>query len=284
MLILLGLLINFPNVALTASHNTEVHPFLISGVVQNSNNANKIKDFSDYLSKHTGYPLQISFATNYSDLSRKMRDDPGAIGWTCGAPYVQDHETDQQQLIAVPVFNQKSSYYSIVLTTSQHTEKKLSDFKGAVLAYSDSRSNSGFLSPKYALFKQGIEMNTHFRLLLNAGSHEGIIHALLNGLADVAAVNEYVWLSYLGDFPDAKNKLREVERMGPYPLTPIVASKGVSKKIIEKMTATLINMNNDKKGHELLKHFHLDGFVEKDSSFYDPIRSMLNKVDIHKVN
>lgn len=266
------------------SNDITAHPFVVTGVVQNSNSALLLKEFSDYLSQHAGYPLKLSYAANYSELSKKMRDDPHAIGWTCGAPYVQDSDADKQQLVAVPTFKQKPTYYSVILTRTNRAEKSLSDFKGGVLAYSDPRSNSGYLSPKYSLYKQGINMETYFRVLLNAGNHEGSIQALLSGLADVAAVDEYIWVAYLHDFPDAKNKLHEIERMGPYPFTPIVASQGVSKNDINKLTAALVKMKNDKKGRELLQKFNLDDFVKKDTEFYNPIRTMLSKVEIVKGN
>lgn len=266
------------------NHDNEQHAFVVTGVIKNSNSATIIEDFSRYLIKRSGYPLKTVYAADYSDLSKIMRNDPYALGWTCGAPYVQDHAADQQQLIAVPTFNQHPTYYSIVLTRSKRSEKTLADFKDSVLAYSDPRSNSGFLAPKYTLFKKGIDIKTHFRLLLDAGNHEGSIEALLSGLADVAAVDEYIWLAYIKDNPEAQQALREVERMGPYPFTPIVASKGVEKKDIEKLRAALINMNNDAQGKELLKRFSLDSFVEKEDSFYAPIKLMLKNVEISTGN
>jgi phosphate/phosphite/phosphonate ABC transporter binding protein len=256
------------------------HPFIVTGVVKNSNSAILLEKFAHYLSRHSGYPLKISFATNYSELSRKLRIDPLALGWTCGAPYVQDHKLDNQQLVAVPTFNQNPTYYSVVLTRSTRHEKTLVDFKGGILAYSDPRSNSGFLSPKYALHRQGIKMESHFRLLINAGNHEGSIEALLNGLADVAAVDEYIWLAYIKSSPEVKTRLREVERMGPFPFTPIVASKGVSTSVIKKLSNVLVNMKNDADGKKILKQFGLDEFIIKDNSFYKPIEKILNEVEI----
>jgi len=151
------------------NHDSEEHAFVVTGVVKNSNSATVIEAFTRYLIKHSGYPLKIIYAADYTDLSKIMRRDPYSLGWTCGAPYVQDHASDQQQLIAVPTFNQKPTYYSIILTRSKRP------------AYSDP------------------DIKTHFRLLLDAGNHEGSIEALLNGLADVAAVDEYIWLTYIKD-------------------------------------------------------------------------------------
>ncbi len=259
-------------------------PFVVSGVIINSYSGNLIERFTRYLSTKSGYPLQVVYVNKYSELSRVLRENPEAIGWTCGAPYVQDSETSGQQLVAVPLLNKKPTYHSLILTRTGRSEKTLADFKGGVLAYSDPRSNSGFLSPKYALHKQGIDIGKHFRLLLNTGNHESSINALLNSLADVAAVDEYVWLTYLKKHPEANKAVHEIERMGPFPFTPIVAGNEISADNISKLSSTLLNMNDDAEGRKLLSEFYLDGFVEKEPAFYQPVKNMLEEVNIDSGN
>lgn len=259
-------------------------PFVVSGVIINSQNANLIERFTQYLSTKSGYPLQVAYVNKYSDLSRALRENPKAIGWTCSAPYVQDSKADGQQLIAVPLFDNKPAYHSLILTRSERSEKTLANFKDAVLAYSDPRSNSGFLSPKYTLHKQGIDIEKHFRLLLNTGSHEGSITAVLNHLADVAAVDEYIWHTYLKKHPEANKQLREIERMGPFPFTPIVAGSEISTNNINKISSTLLKMKDDSEGKKLLAEFYLDGFVKKQPAFYQPVKDMLQEVNINKGN
>ncbi len=266
-----------------ASDNTQ-QPFVVSGVIINSQNGNLIERFTQYLSAQSAYPLQLVYVNNYTELSRVLRENPKAVGWTCGMPYVQDSQLDGQQLVAVPLFNNKPSYHSLILTRSDRREKTLADFKDGVLAYPDPRSNSGYLSPRYALFKQGIDINKHFRLLLNTSSHEGSIKAVINNLADVAAVDEYIWHSYLEAHPEANKILHEIERMGPFPFTPIVTGNKVSASDINKLSSALINMKNEAAGKKLLSEFHLDGFVTKKPAFYRPVKNMLKEVNIDKRN
>lgn len=256
-------------------------PFVVSGVIINSNNGNLIERFTHYLSTKSGYPLQVAYVNEYSDLSRALRNNPKAVGWTCGAPYVQDSESSGQQLVAVPLFDDKPVYHSLIMTRRERSEKTLAGFKDGVLAYSDPRSNSGFLSPKYALYKQGLDIEKHFRLLLKTGNHEGSINAVIHRLADVAAVDEYVWVAYLKKHPEANRQLQVIERMGPFPFTPIVAGNEVSASDIDKLSSTLLKMKDDSEGQKLLAEFYLDGFVEKTPDFYQPIKDMLKEVNIN---
>jgi len=272
-------LLFFPS-AFAESKNTDSHPFIVSGVIKNSGNAELIKQFTRFIANESGYPLHVVYVNTYSQLSRRLHNDPYAIGWTSGTPYVQDYQSYGQQLIAVPLYHDKPTYHSVILTRHDQTEKTLADFKGKVLAYSDPRSNSGFLSPKFALHQQGINIKQHFRLLINAGNHEGSIESLLSGIADVAAIDEYVWEAYYKADPNALTLLREVERMGPYPFTPIVAGNKVSNTNIEKILLALNTMHNSEEGEKILLEFSLDGFVGKQPMFFQPIKDMLNAVDL----
>lgn len=251
------------------------HPFVISGVVINSGASKLLDRFVAHLSRESGYRMQPVFVSTYSELSTLLRNDPGAVGWTCGAPFVEDHIKDRQQLISVPLFNGKPLYYSLIMRAVGRPEQSLADFHDKVFAYSDPRSNSGFLAPSYLLEQQGIDIHKHFHLLLHAGNHERSIEALLNGLADVAAIDEYVWVEYLKVHPQASQSLQVIEHIGPYPFTPLVAGAAVSAQVVERLQASLRNMPESLRGKKLLRELGFDGFVEQPVSFYQPIKSMM---------
>lgn len=254
-------------------------PFAISGVVSDSSGSASIKQFVRYLRNKTNINFEIYYASNYSKLSRVLRDNPHAFGWTCGAPYVEDEKQDQQQLVSVPLFKGQPLYHSLIITAIKNSEKKLLDFKGKIFVYSDPRSNSGYLAPSVQLLEQGVEINQHFSLMINSGSHKNSIVSLLNGLADVAAIDEYIWIEYIKEHPDTLSELHEIERTGPYPFIPVVAGKDVAQTRIRKVREVLINMSNDRQGKLILKNIGMDGFVNKTTSFYQPVRDMINMVD-----
>jgi len=254
------------------------HLFVVSGVVINSGNAKVINEFVNFLSSQSDYLMTAHFVKNYEELSDTLRQHPDAIAWTCSLPFVEDHINDGQQLIAVPLFNNKPLYHSLILTRSNRKEKNLLDFKDQVIAYSDPRSNSGYLSPSHALFQAGFTINEFFRVSINANTHEGSIEAVRGGLADVAAIDEYIWVEYLKQHPEAKQELKELERMGPYPFTPIVAGSRVTQDEIDFLAHALTNMSHNRQGKHFLSIFGLNGFVLKDVSFFDPIKSIAQQL------
>ena len=253
--------------------------FVVSGVLLNQGNNPLMSRFSQWLAKHSGLRLSTRYADSYQSLSDQLRQQPNALAWTCGAPFVEDHVANGQQLVAVPLFKGAPVYHSLVITRRGRQEKSLADFKGQGFAYADPRSNSGYIAPAYALKKNGIDIKTYFRYRMHTGLHEYAIEAVLFGLADVANIDEYVLVEYFKTHPDANKRLAIIERFGPYPFTPIVAAKGVPKETIVRLQRALLGMRENKEGAEILAHFGLDGFVTKDASFYEPIATMLRELN-----
>ncbi|MDQ6954962.1 MAG: PhnD/SsuA/transferrin family substrate-binding protein [Mariprofundaceae bacterium] len=252
------------------------HTLVFSGVVLEQGNNALAERFTKWLSVQVNYPLLTQYAESYQSLSDSLREHPESLGWTCGIPFIQDYNSDGQQLVAVPLFHGKPTYHSLVVTRVGRQEKTLADFEGKVFAYSDARSNSGFIAPSYALKQQEIKIQSYFRYLMHTGLHEYSLEALLAGQADVANIDEYVLVEYFKAHPEAKAKLVVLEKFGPFPFTPIVAGKQVSGKIIQRLQQALLGMSEDPEGIKILKHLGLDGFVLKPPSFYQPLVDMLN--------
>lgn len=249
-----------------------------SGVVLVQGDNPELREFSKWLGARAGYPLKPAYADSYQVVSNRLREHKRYLAWTCGAPYVEDRVTDGQILVAVPLFKGKPTYHSVTITRRGRKEKDLADFAGQVLAYSDPRSNSGFVVPAFELQKEGLDINWHFRLLLHTGLHEASIRAVLAGLADVANVDEYVLVEYLKNHPEAKEKIAILKSYGPYPFTPIVAGSQTPPEAVARLRKALVGMAEDAQGREILRKLGLDGFVVKPPKFFDPIAHMLESL------
>ncbi|RMH13635.1 MAG: phosphate/phosphite/phosphonate ABC transporter substrate-binding protein, partial [Gammaproteobacteria bacterium] len=244
-----------------------------------SADATNLSRLVQWLSSESDYPMQIVYADSYADLSRILKEKPDSIGWTCGAPFVEDHSQTGQQLVAVPLFKGQPTYHSVIITNKFHSNSKgLVDFKGKVFAYSDPRSNSGYLVPTIELKKIHASPQSFFRMTLNAHSHEGSILYVAQGVADVAAVDEYVLEYIFKRNPELKKKIRILESFGPFPFTPIVTGKAVSPSVLARIQQALTKMQDHHEGRLLLNELDLDGFVVKTPDFYRPIANMLRQV------
>ncbi len=249
----------------------EEHLFVVSGVVVNSDSGKKVDNFIKMIEKESAYKLKPYYVRSYARLSEILQANPKSLAWTCGAPFVEDSIKDGQQLIAIPLYENRATYRSFIVSRKEDAEKKLLDFKGKIFAYSDPRSNSGFVVPAAEIKKQGYDIKTFFSTNINTGLHEKSIEAVYRGVADVAAIDEYVWVEYTKKHPKFQKELHVIEKIGPYAFTPIVAGKEVSKETIKKIQEVLIGMNKEELAR-FKKDFNMDGFVLKDKSFYESIK------------
>jgi len=253
----------------------ESNKIAFSGVVLEQGNNIALNSFTKWLAKKANYPLEPSYKDSYQGITDYLQNHKQYLAWTCGAPFVQDHQRDGQQLIAIPLFKGSPTYHSLVISKQGRVEKALLDFKGKTFAYSDVRSNSGFVVPSYELKQQGIDIQQYFRLLLHTGSHQASIDAVLNDLVDVANVDEYILDEYFKSHPEDKSRLAILERFGPFPFTPIVTGSGTPPDVVKRLQQALLSMHDDKEGKLILDKLGLDGFVVKPVSFYQPIADML---------
>lgn len=146
--------------------------FVFSGVVLDQGESQLLNRFTAWFSDHAGGEWKPVYQESYRALSDYLRAHDRALGWTCGAPFVEDHARDGQQVVAVPLFQGRPLYHSLVISRIGRSEKRLEDFKGKIFAYSDPRSNSGYLAPSYTLLQRGFSIEHHFSYLLHTGLHE----------------------------------------------------------------------------------------------------------------
>jgi len=265
------------NIFATSTDTDEEHLFVVSGVVINSGTSKKIEKFVEMIEKKSGYKLKPFYVNSYDRLSETLRNNPDALAWTCGSVYVQDHIQDRQQLVAIPLFNNMPTYSSYIVARKDDTRKKLTEFKAASFAYSDIRSNSAYLSFGILLKKRGFDIKDFFRVKVHTGTHERSIESVYKGVADIAAIDEYIWVEYLKTQPYLSKGLHVIEKNGPFPFTPIVAGSGVNRQTLQKVQNSLINMNKTEL-QNFKNDFNMDGFILKDSSFYEPIKQMLTEI------
>lgn len=255
------------------------HLFVVSGVVVSSGNSKKIENFIQMIEDKSAYKLKVYYVRSYEHLSQTLIDNPDALAWTCGAPYVEDSIKDGQQLVAVPLYKGLPTYNSFIVSRKDYPAKSLLDFKSKIFTYSDPRSNSGYIVPAATLKKDGFNIDDFFSVQVYAGIHEKSIEAIYRGLADVAAIDEYIWIEYTKMHPHIKEDLHVIEKIGPFAFTPIVAGKGVDKKTIKRLQKALLDMNKEEL-QTFKNDFNMDGFVIKDSAFYQSIKTNMLLVGI----
>ena len=113
-------------------------------------------------------------------------------------------------------------------------------------------------------------------MLIHSGNHTRSLQAVIHGLCDVATVDEHWWILYKQKNPNTP--LKVIQKLGPYPYTPIVAGKGVNQHELTSLQKVLLDMSNEPQGKSILEQYMLESFILKDNTFYHPLQVILEQL------
>lgn len=234
-----------------------------------------LNEWRNYLEERLGHPVRFLQRSSYREIMDLLLDGQLDFAWICGYPYIR-HET-QLRLMAVPLYRGQPLYRSyLIVPASDKTTTSLSDLKGAVFAFSDPDSNSGYLVPQYQLLKMGFDAKTFFRKNFFTWAHDKVISAVALNVADGGAVDGYVWETLALINPGLTSRTRVVSRSEQFGFPPLVARKDLNYTTFARVQRVFLEMNKDPEGSNLLKQVNLDGFIWGEPSLFDEISRMAN--------
>jgi len=244
------------------------------------NTESHCRRIADYI----GMRLQIEteFIDDIPWQERERLLDAGEIQvcWICGLPYVgkADLSYSNIELLAAPVmqgerYQGRPVYFSDIVVRSDSRFGDFADLQGARWVYNERRSHSGFLVVRHHLWKLG-QTRQYFGSVTESGSHQESLRMILEGEADLSALDSTVLETELRVQPEIASSIRIIETLGPSPMPPWVVSKRLPRELRVRVRKVLLEMNSDPAGRALLDEGSLDRFVEVETDFYDSIRRM----------
>ncbi|HZQ83311.1 MAG TPA: PhnD/SsuA/transferrin family substrate-binding protein [Acidimicrobiales bacterium] len=148
------------------------------------------------------------------------------VGFICAPSYVALDAMTQQPVVAVaaPVFtgagvDGEALYYSDIVVPRSHPAQDLGALAGARWGYNDRASLSGYRSLVDRVDLTGA---------VHTGSHLRSLALLERGEIEAAAIDSVVLAMRRRDDPTMDERVRVVERLGPYPIQPVVCASGMS--------------------------------------------------------
>ncbi len=233
-----------------------------------------------YLSEEL--PIACEYVSEGLWQERERLFDAGAIQilWLCGLPYVEkaDRKTVDMELLAVPVpagarYRSRPVYFSDIIVRRESPYRSLLDLRGAVWAYNEPRSHSGYNVVRAHLAE--LAQHRHFfGETIESGAHSASVEMVLSGKADGAAIDSTVleWLFAADGGRSAR--LRVIETLGPSPIPPWVISQRVAEPLRAAVHAALLRMGRNAGGRAILQQAGMERFTEAADRDYDPIRRM----------
>ena len=202
------------------------------------------KGLATSLSERLATP--IDFDEDATDAARRAALDgslPGLV-WLCGLETVlrQDDGRLAASIVGAPVFpgHDAPVYDSVIVASQRFAGSSLTDLEGATLAINQPDSWSGHHALRAHLARHGVHAPP-FGHVVETGSHEASIDALLVGDADCASIDETVWAARVARDPRASSLLI-LERTDPQPAPPFSLVDGLDAGLASALRDALVSV------------------------------------------
>ena len=171
-----------------------------------------------------------------------------ACVFMCGYPWAL--RESRPHLLAAPVpspprFGGRPDYVSDFIVRADSPFKDLADTFGGTIAYSAEHSHSGYNAPRFHLLphRTAARPQLYSTVLGPFIRQRPVIDAVLDGRADVAAVDGYGLDLLRRHEPDLVARLSIIATTVPAPAPPLVASPGIDAATRERVIAALLSVH-----------------------------------------
>lgn len=236
----------------------------------------------DYLSARLQLRVEAIDPGNYAKTNALLASGEADFAFVCGGPYVSGHDSFGLELLAAPVVKGETVYYSYLIVPADSPVRSFAELRGKSFAFTDPQSNSGKLVPTAMLARLGSTPEQFFSSTTFTYGHDRSIQAVADRIVDGAAVDSLIWDYLSAADPKLQERVRVVERFGPFAIPPVVAAPHVPLELREKFRQALLTMHQDPQGQTILQGMHIDRFTPIDDDAYESIRQMLNTIGQEK--
>ena len=236
-----------------------------------------------YLDDELEGPVALVGDRPWQERQRLLDTGDIQMAWICGLPYARraDKPAPRIELVAAPVmrgprYEDRPIYFSDVVVRRDSGFRTFDDLRGASWAYNEPDSHSGYNVVAHHLVTLG-ETWDYFGRVVEAGSHQASLGMILDGGIDASAIDSTVLELELEKDPTMESRLRVIETLGPSPIPPWVILRSVPEARREAVRETLIGMEEDARGRDVLSELPVARFARVEDGDYDPIRRMARK-------
>jgi ABC-type phosphate/phosphonate transport system substrate-binding protein len=201
------------------------------------------------------------------------RDDMACV-FMCGYPWALSRA--RPILLAAPVpsptrYRGKPEYVSDFVVRADSPCRTLEDTFGKTIAFSTEWSHSGYNAARYHLLRY-VASDRPGLFARAAGPYmrqRRVIEAVLQGEADVAAIDGYACDLLRRHDPEIVSSLRVVATTAPAPSPPLVASQGLPGDIRTRIQEALLRVHTDPAMAETLDDLLLTRFAPVNPEAFD---------------
>jgi len=239
-----------------------------------------------YLFKKTGIKIDLNILSRYGNIIDNFIDmdlEGAFFGSFTGALALRKLNVEP---CARPEWvDGTSTYYGLIFVRKDSEIRNGADMKGKRFVFVDKATTAGWLLPMYYFKTHGIDdYRSFFRETYFAGTHEGAIHDVLEKRADIGAAKNTVFYRLAATDPRIKDELTILARSPKVPANGLCFKSDLDGSVKRKIKETLLGMDRDEEGKEVLKRFGAARFIETTERDFRPVFEYADEIGLDLKN
>lgn len=251
----------------------------VSAIISPQGTVASYQPLLDYLGRRLDRPMQLVQRRTYAEVNDLIRRNEVDMAFICTRAYVQGRRAFGMELLAIPVVNGQTVYYSMVIVRADHPAQRFEDLRGAIFAFTDPLSTTGYLYPSVLLKRMGESAASFFQRTFFTYSHDHAIYAVAEGVADAAAVDSLVLDYAIQVDPALRDRLRVLGKSPAFGIPPVVVGPGIRPQTKALLSEALFAMADDMEGRQALQALGVDRFLPGRDQDYDSVRALERELD-----
>lgn len=227
-----------------------------------------------YLSKKLQMPVEMVQRKTYNEMDVLIEEKNVPIALICSGPYVADHEKFGVELLVAAEMYGKAFYHSYLIVAKDSKIDSLEGLRGKTFAFTDPKSNTGCIVPRYMLAQMDETPESFFPSYVYSGHHSKSIEMVAKKEVEGAAVDHLIWEYMDKKNPQFTSKTKIISKSPAFGMPPVVVHPDMEYALKEKIREIFLNMHRDEAGKKILEEVLIDRFIVPDDANYDTVREM----------
>jgi len=242
----------------------------------------RYQPLADYLSSRVGVRLELKVLPRYGDVIENFvsSDLDGAfLGSLTGALALV--RLDVEPLVRLERIDGTSTYHGLIFVRRDSGIASGADMKGKRFVFVDKATTAGWLLPLHYFEDEGVDgYRSWLKETYFAGTHDGAIADVLEGMADVGAAKSTVFDALADDNPRISAELLVLAKSPEVPANSLFLRKNIDPILKQRLKSALLSMDQGEEQREILAVFGASRFIAATPEDYTAVFEYSKSVGI----
>lgn len=244
------------------------------------------EDFTELLAEKTGYTFEGMVPTSYSAAIEAMCTGKAHMGTLATFAYILAHEKCGVDVALVAVRYGSPFYTGQIIAGADTGISEITNLTGKTVCWVDAASTSGYIIPRIMLKAEGVDPDADLAQQIEAGSHDSVALSVYSGDCDAGATYVDARDAIADEYEDVYDKTVVIAESPEIPNDGLQFTEDFPSDMREEIVNAVLEIMETDEGVEAIgKAYGWDAVVQKDDSFYDDFRAVLDAsgVDVEEL-